>query len=179
VARTCHPVPGSAAEEARVVIDGERSAAGGLGGERDQSRPKRRQSPADPADPSSRAGRRTVGLPDARIGLLRVHAEEQARERYSAGRLWQDEGWVFATPIGRPVDTRTDHDEGKRLLTASGPRDGRLHDARHTAATVLLLPGVTQRAVMGLMGWSTTAMAAHDRSGPAGRRPADRRTALD
>ncbi|GHI89422.1 hypothetical protein Sxan_67860 [Streptomyces xanthophaeus] len=39
-------------------------------------------------------------------------------------------------------------------------RDGRLHDARHTAATVLLILGVPERAVMGLIGWSTTAMAA-------------------
>lgn len=35
-----------------------------------------------------------------------------------------------------------------------------MHDARHTAATVLLILGVSERAVMGLMGWSTTAMAA-------------------
>ncbi len=41
-----------------------------------------------------------------------------------------------------------------------GLRDGRLHDARHTAATVRLILGVPERAVMGLMGWSTTAMAA-------------------
>jgi integrase len=36
----------------------------------------------------------------------------------------------------------------------------RLHDAQHTAATVLLLLGVPERAVMALMGWSHTAMAA-------------------
>jgi integrase len=34
------------------------------------------------------------------------------------------------------------------LLAAAGVRDGRLHDARHTAATVLLLLGVPERAVM-------------------------------
>jgi Phage integrase family len=39
-------------------------------------------------------------------------------------------------------------------------RDARLHDARHTAATVLLILGVPERAVMGLMGWSNTAMVA-------------------
>ena len=39
-------------------------------------------------------------------------------------------------------------------------RDGRLHDARHTAATVLLVLGVPERTVMGIMGWSSTAMAA-------------------
>lgn len=38
-------------------------------------------------------------------------------------------------------------------------RDGRLHDARHTA-TVLLILGVPERAVMDLVGWSITAMAA-------------------
>ena len=35
----------------------------------------------------------------------------------------------------------------------------RLHDARHTAATVLLLLGVPERAVMDFMGWSNSAMA--------------------
>ena len=34
----------------------------------------------------------------------------------------------------------------------------RLHDARHTAATTLLLLGVPERAVMDVMGWSNPAM---------------------
>jgi integrase len=38
-------------------------------------------------------------------------------------------------------------------------REARLHDARHTAATVLLLLGVTERAAMEFMGWSNSAMA--------------------
>ncbi len=40
-----------------------------------------------------------------------------------------------------------------------GVRDGRLHDARHTAATDLLLLGVHERTIMSVLGWSTTAMA--------------------
>lgn len=35
----------------------------------------------------------------------------------------------------------------------------RLHDARHTAATVLLLLGITEQTLMAVMGWSITAMA--------------------
>ena len=35
-----------------------------------------------------------------------------------------------------------------------------MHDARHTAATVLLVLGVPERTVMTVMGWSSTAMAA-------------------
>ena len=37
-------------------------------------------------------------------------------------------------------------------------REARLHDARHTAATTLLLLGVPERAVMDVMGWSNSAM---------------------
>jgi integrase len=48
----------------------------------------------------------------------------------------------------------------KQLLDRAGVPDRRLHDARHTAATVLLLVGVPERTVMGVPGWSNTAMAA-------------------
>ncbi len=58
------------------------------------------------------------------------------------------------------TQVREDYDEWKELLRSAKVRDGRLHDARHTAATVLLILGVPERAVMGLMGWSSTAMAA-------------------
>jgi integrase len=65
-------------------------------------------------------------------------------------------------PVGRhhPINPSTDYHQWKRLLVDAGLREGRLHDARHTAATVLLILGVSERAVMGIMGWSTTAMAA-------------------
>jgi integrase len=52
-----------------------------------------------------------------------------------------------------------DYDEWKRVLLAAGVRDGRLHDARHTAAMKLLVLDVPERAVMDVMGWSHSAMA--------------------
>ena len=101
-----------------------------------------------------------MGLP-AELGALLVrHREEQDRERADAGQLWRDSGYVLATPVGEPINSNTDYHHWKRLLADAGLRDGRLHDARHTAATVLLILGVPERAVMGIMGWSTTAMAA-------------------
>jgi hypothetical protein len=104
------------------------------------------------ADTKSRAGRRSIGLPDALVTLLREHQKAQAAERDTAAQLWRDEGWVFASPIGEVINQATDYDEWKRLLKLAGVRDGRLHDARHTAATVLLVLGVSGRAVMGIMG---------------------------
>ncbi|MFF4765034.1 tyrosine-type recombinase/integrase [Streptomyces sp. NPDC001255] len=122
--------------------------------------PERRRTNPETADTKSRAGRRAVGLPAQLGDLLKEHREKQLTERAAAGMDWTEEGWVFATPTGRGTPPRTDYDEWKELLRTAGVRDGRLHDARHTAATVLLILGVSERAVMGLMGWSTTAMAA-------------------
>ena len=67
-------------------------------------------------------------------------------------------GWVFTQPNGRPIDPRADHESWKALLREANVRDARLHDARHTAATILLVLGVPTRAVMEVMGWSQMAM---------------------
>jgi integrase len=121
--------------------------------------PQRQPLRAEAADTKSRAGRRRIGLPEQLVSLLRQHREEQEIDRQKARQLWTDDGWVFATPTGGPLNPRTDYDEWKRLLKTAGLRDGRLHDARHTAATVLLILEVAERAVMGIMGWSNSAMA--------------------
>ncbi len=84
----------------------------------------------------SKAGRRAIGLPPQLVALLRAHRAEQERERALARQLWHEEGWVFSTQTGQPINPRTDFTEWKRLLKEAGLREGRLHDARHTAATV-------------------------------------------
>ena len=33
-----------------------------------------------------------------------THREEQDRERAAAGQLWRDSGYVFATPVGEPIN---------------------------------------------------------------------------
>lgn len=107
----------------------------------------------------SQAGRRVVGLPDPLVLLLRAHKARQAEERLRAGSLWQGgEGWVFASEVGAPINPRTDWSRWKELLTTAGVRDARLHDARHTAATSLLLLGVSPRVAMAMMGWTDASM---------------------
>jgi integrase len=133
---------------------------GGTCGKRAGYCPRRQLSRPETDDTKSRAGRRALGLPVELVELLRRHRDEQEKERVTAAQLWRDSGYVFTTPLGEPVNPNTDYHHWKRLLADAGLRDGRLHDARHTAATVLLILGVPERAVMGLMGWSTTAMAA-------------------
>jgi len=109
-------------------------------------------------DVKSRAGRRTIALPDRVLKLLTEHQRAQQREHGTAGNLWEDYGFVFTSETGQPLDPRADNREWAQLLEEAGVREARLHDARHTAATVLLVLGVSQRAVMGLMGWSNNTM---------------------
>lgn len=122
--------------------------------------PQRVRLNEDDGDTKSRAGRRAVGLPDQLGRLLGEHRSEQERMREDARQLWQEGGWIFTTATGQPLNLNSDYHRWKALLKSAGVRDGRLHDARHTAATVLLVLGVPERTVMGIMGWSSTAMAA-------------------
>jgi integrase len=121
--------------------------------------PQRQQTRDDTGPTKSRAGRRIIGLPDPVIVLLKVHQEKQAAEREAARQLWHEEGWVFTKPDGHPLNPNTDYHEWKALLKEAGLRDARLHDARHTAATVLLILAVPTPTAMAIMGWSSAAMA--------------------
>jgi integrase len=84
---------------------------------------------------------------------------EQDTEQEIARQLWHDGGWVFTKPDGRPLNPNTDYHEWKALIAEAGLRDARLHDARHTAATALLVLGVPTPTAMAIMGWSSAAMA--------------------
>ncbi len=108
----------------------------------------------------SKAGKRYIGLPKQLALLLVRHKAAQDRERTLAVDLWVETGYVFTKPTGEALVPNTDYHHWKELLREAGVEERRLHDARHTAATVLLLLEVPERTVMAIMGWSSTAMAA-------------------
>ena len=106
----------------------------------------------------SDAGSRSIGVPGTLWALIEQHEAAQCAERDFAGSEWHEGGWMFTGPTGLPIDPRRDMEEWKALLASAGVRDARLHDARHTAATILLLLGVPDRTVMEIMGWSDPKM---------------------
>jgi integrase len=92
---------------------------------------------------------------------------------------WHDGDLLFAQPNGRPINKKTDHDDWTRLLKAAGVRHVRLHDGRHTAATLLLSENVHPRVVRELVGHSQmrTTMDIYSHVTPAlarGGRPDER-----
>jgi integrase len=97
-------------------------------------------------------------MPGELTQLLREHRDRQNAVRLEAGDSWKKGDWVFTSTIGEPLSNISDYRRWKALIKKAGVRDARLHDARHTAATTLLLLGVSERAVIDIMGWSTGKM---------------------
>lgn len=109
-------------------------------------------------DTKTGAGRRVLAIPPQMVPQLLEHRRAQAEERLKVGSAWRDLDLVFPRPDGSAADPRSDYRAWKSLLARAGIRDARLHDARHTAATLLLAQGVDGRVVMSLMGWSQAAL---------------------
>jgi integrase len=96
-------------------------------------------------EPKTRRSRRTVGLPAMARGAL-------DRQRAAVG----DSAWVFPSGTGKPMDPRTAGEAFRALATRAGlPSDVRLHDMRHTAATLALGAGVPVRDVADALGHSS------------------------
>jgi len=109
-------------------------------------------------EPKSDAGNRTIALPSPLRDALRAHRAAQLAERMAAGPEWDDHGLVFTQPNGRPINPAGDWKAWKALLRTADLRDVRLHDARHTAATLLCQQGVPIRVVMEILGHSQVSL---------------------
>ena len=110
------------------------------------------------AELKTKQSRRTVPLPPPLVAALRRHRQVQREARIHAGEVWEETGLVFTNVYGRPIDPRDHSVHRTAFLERLGSRPARLHDARHTAATLLLVQGVDQRVVMSMFGWASPAM---------------------
>jgi integrase len=86
---------------------------------------------------------------------MKVHRKDQAALRLIAGDQWADHDLVFCLDDGRPLDSKVDHRRWYELLDNAKVERWRLYDARHSAATMLLLQDVPIRVVMAILGHSS------------------------
>lgn len=113
----------------------------------------------------TKKSKRTIPLPPPVVKALSEHRKRQLKERLRAGDAYEDGDWVFADVLGRPIDPRRDWAAWKDLCKKARVPIRRVHDMRHTAATLLLAQGTDVRTVMAIMGWTQMRMA--DRYGHA------------
>jgi integrase len=98
------------------------------------------------------ASERRIALPTECINSLKIHQEQQQEERQAAGTGWTDNGFVFTTRNGRPLDPTNLTRRFHRLLHSAGLRTIRFHDLRHSTATLLLEQGVDLVVIKELLG---------------------------
>lgn len=111
------------------------------------------------APPKTERSRRRVPLNATAVAALRRHRAQQLLQRLALGEAWSDEDLVFTDELGRAL--RGNHILQRQfapLLKETGLPAIRLHDLRHTAASLLAHQGVHITAVSQLLGHSSTSM---------------------
>lgn len=91
----------------------------------------------------------TIGAQNA----LKGHRKAQLEERVRLAELREDHGLVFPNQVGNTMSARNLTARSfKPILQRAGlPRSVRLHDLRHTCATILLKAGQPPKFVQELL----------------------------
>jgi len=105
--------------------------------------------------PKTDAGRRTIPLDPGLVATLRSHQTRQKAERLAAGPAWIAEGYVFTDEFGAPLHPEYISTRFESLVDRAQLRRIRLHDTRHTAASLMLASGENVKVVAELLGHSS------------------------
>jgi integrase len=95
--------------------------------------------------------------------ILSLRCSLFTSEHLSAWERWM----VGAVTIGTPLDERNVRREFDSILTAAKLPRIRIHDLRHTCASLLLVQGVHPRVVMERLGHSQSSLTLTPASGPS------------
>lgn len=101
--------------------------------------------------PKTMGGMRVIPLVSPLREVLERHLDAMPADR----------DLLFTTERGRPIHHAADAKQWTAVLAAAGVPKVRLHDARHTVATMLLSAGVDAHVVQQIMGHSSIAMSRH------------------
>lgn len=108
--------------------------------------------------PKSAKSRRTIALSPSVVLLLKEHKEKQELERVTLGKLLADDDLVFSTLEGKPLRPNTITRAWVTLSVRAGVKAIRLHDARHTHASIMLKQGIHPKIVQERLGHSSIEM---------------------
>lgn len=109
--------------------------------------------PVFSATTSKKNHNRTVWLSDGAVTALEAHRERQESQRLGAADAWTEYELVFTTGTGNPLDGRNLRGrQFPRLLLKAELPEMRIHDLRHSAASMLLADGVPVKVVSEILG---------------------------
>ncbi len=102
--------------------------------------------------PKTAKGRRTVALTPSTIKVLKEHREKQWLNYAMIGKPVSEEDFVFATIEGKPLRPNTITHAWTTIAQHAGVKQIRLHDARHSHASLMLKQGIHPKIVQERLG---------------------------
>lgn len=102
-------------------------------------------------EPKTRASNAVLAAPPGLMKILARHRSQQQAERLMLGSAWPGLDLIFTSTTGTALDPRNVSREWDRLRRTAGLPMFRLHDLRHSCATILTALGVHPRVVMEML----------------------------
>ena len=103
-------------------------------------------------EPKTANSRRSVILPASLVELLKAYRADQELLRIQLGVGLELNDFVFIRPDGTPINPNAVTLAFKRILKRAGLKGYRVHDLRHTHATLMLMAGVHPKIVSERLG---------------------------
>lgn len=108
-------------------------------------------------DTKTPRSRRVLKLPARATASLIAHKARQSAARLKAGELWQDNGLVFTTVVGTPLDAHNVRRSFRTITKAAGVgEDWTPRELRHTFVSLLSADDVSLEEIARLVGHSGT-----------------------
>jgi len=103
-------------------------------------------------EPKTPQRRRTVTLPPSLVELFKAYLADQELLRIQLGVSLNADDFVFIRPDGSPINPNAVTLAFRRIIKKASLRSLRIHDLRHTHATLMLKAGVHPKVVSERLG---------------------------
>ena len=104
--------------------------------------------------PKSLSGQRKIPISKSIIDLLKMAKHDYAVNRLKMGRDFYDGNYVICQPNGKPYKPSSMSRKFNQLLKKHDLKHIRLHDLRHTNATLMLTKGISPKVAQARLGHS-------------------------
>lgn len=109
-------------------------------------------------DTKTESSRRTITIPEFIVNFLKKHFQEQQKIRDALGGSYNEQNLICCNINGKPYCPKYFSNKFRKFLAKKGLKRIRLHDLRHSNATLMLLYGVPAKIAAQRLGHSSVSV---------------------
>ena len=110
------------------------------------------------SEPKTAKGRRQIALNGVTVEAFKAQAAQQLDDREGTEVAWEETGYAFTMDDGRPLHPQSVSRAFDRAIAAAKLPRIRLHDLRHTHASLALSAGINPKVVSERLGHATVSI---------------------